>query len=102
MNSTLNENYGKTNRFVWIMAEEDRVVWPPEGEHWGAPNPSDPFDIIDPMNQTEWYRKDLFGLKAADENGKNHFESFSGNHLEFSLEEFDGWVKKYLMCIRYE
>jgi len=94
-NKTLNENFGKTNHFVWVMATEDRVVWPAEGEWWYEPNPSDPFNDILPMNKTEWYLKDLFGLKTANDNDKNYFESFVGNHLEFSMEAFDSWIRKY-------
>jgi palmitoyl-protein thioesterase len=95
IDSTLNENYAKTNRFVWVMATKDRVVWPPEGEQWGAPNPTNPYDDVLSMNQTEWYLKDLFGLKTAQEEGKNYFESFDGNHLQFSMTDFDEWITKY-------
>ncbi len=95
VNWTLNDNFAKTNRFVWVMAKNDRMVWPKEGEHWGAPNPNNPFNDILPMNQTQWYRDDLFGLRTADEAGKNFFESFVGDHLEFTLEDFEGWIKKY-------
>ncbi len=94
-NSTLNDNFSKTKRFVWIMATEDRVVYPPEGEQWAAPNPADPFHDILPMNKTEWYLKDLFGLKTASEKGKNFFESFVGNHLQFKMQDFDVWIQKY-------
>ena len=46
------------------MATQDKMVWPAEGEQWGAPNPDDPYNgNILPMNQTEWYVNDLFGLK---------------------------------------
>lgn len=96
VNQTLNENYAKTQKFVWIMAEQDTMVWPKEGEHWGAPDPNDPFHTILPMKETEWYRKDLFGLKRAEEAGKNVFLSFDADHLQFSKEDFDGWVNDYL------
>jgi palmitoyl-protein thioesterase len=96
VNATYNENWAKTERFVWVMAEQDQMVWPKEGEHWGAPDPNDPFNSVLPMKQTEWYQKDLFGLRTADEAGKNAFESFDGDHLQFTMEEFDGWVTKYM------
>ena len=35
INQTLVENWAKTQAFVWVMATEDSMVWPKEGEHWG-------------------------------------------------------------------
>lgn len=96
-NQTLKDNWSKTSKFVWVMAEKDSMVWPKEGEHWGAPDPNDPFNHILPMNQTEWYEKDLFGLKTAQEAGKNAFESFDADHLQFTMEDFHKWVETYLV-----
>lgn len=95
-NQTFKDNWGKTKKFVWVMATEDGMVWPKEGEHWGAPDPEDPFNRVLPMNQTEWYIQDLFGLKTAQEAGKNYFESFEGDHLAFTMEDFTGWVQTYM------
>lgn len=95
-NQTYNDNFAKVKKFVWIMATEDGMVWPKEGEHWGAPDPKDPFRRILPMNETEWYQKDLFGLKTAQEAGKNYFETFEGDHLQFSMEDFDRWIHTYI------
>lgn len=99
-NQTYKDNFAKTNNFVWIMASDDGMVWPKEGEHWGAPDPNAPFGRILPMNETEWYKKDLFGLKTAQEAGKNHFEEFEGDHLQFKMEDFDRWVHTYLASKR--
>ena len=96
VNQTLVENWGKTQGFVWVMASKDGMVWPKEGEHWGAPDPDDPFHHIFPMEETEWYKKDLFGLRTAQENNKNYFETFEGDHLQFDMEDFDRWVTTYL------
>jgi len=65
-------NYAKTQRFVWILAENDGTVWPKEGEHWGAPDPQHPFEVscMLPMNETAWYLDDSFGLRTAQEAGK--------------------------------
>ena len=94
-NQTYKDNYGKTQKFIWVMATEDGMVWPKEGEQWGAADPKDPFNHILPMKETEWYKKDLFGLKTAEEAGKNHFEQFEGDHLQFSMEDFTRWLKTY-------
>uniref|UniRef100_A0A7S3L749 Palmitoyl-protein thioesterase 1 n=1 Tax=Amphora coffeiformis TaxID=265554 RepID=A0A7S3L749_9STRA len=96
VNQTLVSNWAKTQGFVWVMASKDGMVWPKEGEHWGAPDPDDPFHHILPMEETEWYKKDLFGLRTAQENNKNYFETFEGDHLQFSMEDFDRWITTYL------
>ena len=78
------------------MANNDKIVWPKEGEQWGAPDPNGPFDhSVLSMKDTEWYQKDLFGLKTADEAGKNFFESFDGDHLRFSMSQYENWITKY-------
>jgi len=96
VNQTLNENWAKTEQFVWVLATQDGMVWPREGEWWGAPDPTDPFKRILPMKETEWYKKDLFGLKTAQEAGKNAFESFKGDHLQFTDDDYKSWVATYL------
>jgi palmitoyl-protein thioesterase len=95
LNETLKQNWRKTASFVWVAAEEDQMVWPAEGEQWGAPDPNDPFQHILPMKETEWYVNDLFGLKTADLDGKNHFESFAGDHLQFTEDDLKRWVTTY-------
>jgi palmitoyl-protein thioesterase len=100
-NSTYNENWAKTQKFVWVMATQDGMVWPSQGEWWGQPDSKDPFNTpVIPMNETDWYVNDLFGLKTAQEAGKNFFESFDGDHLQFSIEDFDRWVKTYISARR--
>lgn len=102
-NSTYNDNWAKTQKFVWVMATEDEMVWPKEGEWWGQPNSVDPFNKpVIPMNETDWYVHDLFGLKTAQEANKNYFEKFEGDHLRFSLDDFDRWVRTYMSAKHQE
>lgn len=98
-NSQLNENFLKTQQFVFVLATEDTIVWPKEGEQFGCPNPNakDPFTDILPMRECDWYKNDLFGLKSADEQNKIHFEEFDGNHLHFEISDLDRWVMKYIL-----
>lgn len=91
-NPKLNDNWARTQKFVWVKATKDTMVWPPEGEHWGAAV-SD--SKVVSMKDTEWYQKDLFGLKTAEEAGKNEFLTFDGDHLQFSLDDLHQWVMTY-------
>lgn len=92
-----NDNYAKTSKFIWVLGTEDSVVWPREGEQWGAMDPSDPFHTVLPYTQTAWYTEDTFGLASADKAGKNNWESFVGDHIDFTEDELNGWLEKYFM-----
>lgn len=96
-NETLRENWNLTRKFVWVLATNDSMVWPPQGEQWGAPDPANPFVHVLEMEETEWYQQDLFGLQTAQRAGKNYFESFVGDHLQFTLEDFRRWIDTYLV-----
>merc|ERR1712137_727262 len=92
---TLAANFGKTKRFAMIKAEKDTMVYPHEGEWWGAFD-SDGKTLLT-MKETEWYKQDLYGLKTADEAGKIFFNSTTGDHLQFTAAELFGWVDKYFI-----
>jgi len=88
-------NFAKTNKFVMVKALKDTMVFPNEGEWWGTFTDGQ-FKTITPMKETRMYKDDLFGLRTADEAGKIHFETTSGNHLDFTEEQLFGWLDKYL------
>ena len=48
-----------------------------------------------PMRESSWYLQDTFGLRTADQQGKNHFESFDGQHIRMTDAELYGWISKY-------
>jgi palmitoyl-protein thioesterase len=97
INETLRTNWARTSQFVWILADGDSMVWPREGEWWGSPDPLDPtFRTILPMTASAWYVNDLFGLRTAQEHGRNAFESFPGDHLQFTEADLHRWVSTYL------
>lgn len=94
VNSDIKANFGKTNKFAMIKANEDSVVVPREGEWWGAFDTD--YETILTMKETTWYKEDLFGLKTADEAGKIFFNSTDGNHLDFTMDELYGWLDAYI------
>jgi len=91
--ATIATNFGKTKRFAMIKAEKDSMIYPNDGEWWGSFDSDGKTRLA--MKDTDWYKKDLFGLKTADEAGKIFFEETAGDHLQFTKEELYGWVEKY-------
>lgn len=68
-----------------------------QGEQWGAPDDSNPFNNpVLHRNQTLWFIDDYFGLKSAEQSGKNFYESFDGDHLQFSIVDLQYWIMKYI------
>jgi len=88
-------NFGKTKRFVMIKAEKDSMIYPNDGEWWGAFDADGKTRLA--MKDTEWYKKDLFGLKTADEAGKIFYNSTKGDHLQFSIKELYGWIDSHFI-----
>jgi len=96
VNHTIAELFGKTKKFVMVKALKDTMVWPNEGEWWGA-MPDGTYSHADVMKETKFYQQDLFGLKSADKASKIFFESTPGGHLQFTQDELYGWVDKYFL-----
>ena len=57
VNATYVANWAKTDNFIWVEGTLDTVVWPRQGEQWGAMDPKDPWKTVLPMNETDWYTK---------------------------------------------
>jgi len=93
---TIAENFGKVKRFAMIKALKDTMIYPNDGEWWGAFDADGKTRLA--MNETEWYKKDLFGLKTADEAGKIFFNTTTGDHLQFTEAELFGWVDQYFIA----
>lgn len=94
VDKSVKENFLKTSVFAMIKAEGDTVVVPREGEWFGAYADGD-YSTLLTMEETEWYKQDLFGLKTAHEGEKIKFNSTAGNHLEFDYDELYGWLDLY-------
>jgi len=89
-------NWAKTKSFTWIEGTLDTTVWPRQGEQWGVASDNYPKDLsVLDMKRARWYTQDSFGLRTADETGKNHFESFAGEHIRFTEKELEAWLLKY-------
>lgn len=92
---SINVNFAKVKRWAMVKALKDTMIYPNDGEWWGAFAADGKTRLA--MNETEWYQKDLFGLRTADEAGKILFTSTKGDHLQFSDTELLGWVDQYFL-----
>lgn len=95
-NATYTANFGKVKKFAMVKALQDSMVYPNAGEHWGSFEDG-AYDHVLPMNQTKFYKENLFGLKDADAAGKLFYETTPGDHLQFTDKELYSWVDKYFL-----
>ncbi len=51
---------------------------------------------ITPVEDTEFYKQDLIGLKTLNEAGKVQFLEFDGDHLQFSEEQITDIIVPFL------
>jgi len=79
VNATYRANFIKMNSLVLIKAGKDRIVVPPESEHFGFFALGNDTQVV-PMQQTRLYTEDLFGLKTLDQAGKIHMYEVPCGH----------------------
>jgi palmitoyl-protein thioesterase len=97
INSTYTANFKAVKQYAMVRAMKDSMVYPNEGEHWGSQPDGSKFEQAQDMKDTKFYKQNLFGLKDVDAAGKIHFETTSGDHLQFTNTELYGWVDKYFL-----
>lgn len=95
-NSTYTTNFETLDKMLLIEATEDTVVYPYQAEQFGGWEfTDDPKNLtLYSMTQAPFYNK--FGLKTMNEAGKISFNSFKGNHLQFSNDFWNTQVLPHL------
>ncbi|KAI6199673.1 Palmitoyl-protein thioesterase 1 [Aphelenchoides besseyi] len=80
-----------------VQFTKDEMVVPKESEWFGFFPENNATHVV-PMNQTDFYKKDVLGLKTLNESGRLHLLSVDGNHLQIGEQYFiDKIVKQYFM-----
>lgn len=80
-----------------IKANQDTMVFPNEGEHWGHYKDGSLTEVLT-MRETDWYKEDRWGLRTVDEAGKIVFNETDGDHLQFTDEQLVWWVHNYFVA----
>jgi palmitoyl-protein thioesterase len=93
-NATFKTNFASVEGYAMVKAMKDTMVFPNEGEWWGEFKPGQ-FKEVQKLTETDLYANDLFGLKTVDQAGKFKFNSTTGEHLQFTVAELEGWLDMY-------
>ncbi|XP_034939099.1 palmitoyl-protein thioesterase 1 [Chelonus insularis] len=92
----INEEYKKNlqqlESFVLVMFTQDTMVQPKESEWFGFYKPGQSTEL-QTLQESDLYIQDRLGLKKMDNDGKLHFLSIDGNHLQFN----DTWLKEEII-----
>lgn len=97
-NQTYKDNFIKVKKMVMIKALKDTMIYPNQGEWWGhfKDGSLKKEDILS-YKETDWYQKDMFGLKTVDEAGKIIFNSTDTDHMGFTLDDVVWWIDNYFV-----
>ncbi|KAG0301845.1 hypothetical protein BGZ98_008003 [Dissophora globulifera] len=88
-NSTYKQNLVSINKLVMFMFLEDITVKPKETAWFGF---KDEFDNVIDLEDQDQYKEDWLGLRTMDEAGKLIFDIMEGEHMQFSLEDFNEMI----------
>ena len=79
------ERFSDLNGLMLVMFEQDTMVYPKESEWFQTLDSSDKSVVA--LEDTDFYKNDLIGLKALNEAKKVQFVSIDGDHLQFSSSD---------------
>ena len=87
------QSFGDINAAMLVMFDADTVVYPKESAWFQTLNTQ---GELMPLNATKFYSEDALGLKTLNEAGKISFESWPGNHLQFTEADVTAKIVPFL------
>jgi len=78
--------------FVMVMWEDDTTVIPRETSHFETYKPGQEVEVL-PLRESVLYQEDYIGLRTLDEEGKLHFFTVPGHHVQFDYD----WVAENIV-----
>ena len=99
-NATWRANFLRTEKIRLGRGHARHGRLPARRRALGRAGPGRPLEGWQPMKQTAWYASDAFGLRTADAQGKHAFESFAGQHIDFTDEDcLGGSTSSHVMTV---
>ena len=94
-----NEEYKKRmlklNKIMLIKGKRDTVITPRESS-WFEFYDKEGKEIVK-LEDSDFYQKDFIGLKKLNEDGKIIFVEFENEHVLFTMEEYDIYIKNFFL-----
>ena len=87
------EKFKQLESLVLIGFKNDKMISPKETIEFCEYDEN--FNVV-PMNKTEVYKNDLFGLKSLDEKKSIHVHYLEGEHIEFDFDDILKYAIPYL------
>lgn len=73
------------------MFSQDTVIYPKETAWFSS---VDEHGHVNPLNGTDFYNKDFIGLKSLVDAKNVSFETYQGNHLQFTMDDVENRDRK--------
>lgn len=91
-------NFRRLENYVMVNFEDETVIVPRESALFQDIDPISG-DVI-PFDETIVYKENLFGLQDLHTLGRIHYETFEGDHMQITNDDFVRLTKKYLGAIQ--
>ena len=85
----------KLNKIMLIKGKRDTVITPRESS-WFEFYDKEGKEIVK-LEDSDFYQKDFIGLKKLNEDGKIIFVEFENEHVLFTMEEYDIYIKNFFL-----
>ena len=92
-NESYRQGFESLEGALFVVWEGDTVIKPRLAGWWYQYNWK--YELV-PYNETEFYQKNLFGLRTLVEDGRAQFASIPGNHMHLPTEQVDELLIPYL------
>ncbi|CAH9063641.1 unnamed protein product [Cuscuta epithymum] len=89
------KRFSSISQLVLVLFMGDTIILPQESS-WFGYYPNGDFAKVVPMQQTDVYLKDLFGLQTLDKAGKIKFFKVPGQHLVITVPEIQQFILPYM------
>lgn len=92
--TTINERFSGLNSAMFVKFTNDTMIYPKETA-WFWQLQAD--GSIIPVQETDFYKNDLIGLRALEQAGKVQYVDFEGDHLHITDDEIENIIAPFLM-----